>query len=362
VTPPAHVEVAPPGSLPYRITIGAGLAARIEAPLAEAGTGRHLAIVSSPRVWQAVRERLSGTLTSGEPILMPDGERHKHLTAVSRIYDGLLQARVDRATTVVAVGGGVVGDTAGFAAATFLRGLALVHVPTTLLAQVDSAIGGKVGVNHAKGKNLIGAFHQPRAVVVDPLLLGTLARREFRAGLYEVIKYGVIASPALFERVGARLEAVFEREPSALEPILAECCAIKAGVVQRDEREQGERRTLNFGHTAGHALEAMTRYQRFLHGEAVGLGMMAATALATARGALPRDAHEALVHLITQLGPLPPVADLAADEAVAMMRRDKKVLGGRLHFVLPVAIGRTEVVDDVTEGELTRALRRIGLK
>lgn len=356
------MEVAPPGAHPYRITIGAGLAARLDTLLAEARITGRLAVVSTPPIWRAVRHGLADVLTAHEPVLMPDGERHKHLASVSRLYDGFVAAHVDRATTVVAVGGGVLGDTAGFAAATFLRGLALVHVPTTLLAQVDSAIGGKVGVNHPLGKNLVGAFHQPRAVIIDPLLLATLARREFRAGLYEVVKYGLIASPSLFERLGRDLDPVFERDPGTLVPIVAECCAIKAGIVQRDEREHGERRTLNLGHTAGHALEAMTRYQRFLHGEAVGYGMLAATALAVARGALAPDVHDALGRVLAQFGPLPPVGDLSASDAVEAMRRDKKVVGGRLHFVLPVAIGRTEVVDDVSERELADALRTIGLR
>lgn len=356
------MEVAPPGARAYRVTIGAGLAARLDELLAEAHLAGPVVVVSTPPIWRAVHSGLAGLLTAREPVLMPDGEPNKHLASVARLYDGLVAAHVDRGTTVVAVGGGVVGDTAGFAAATFLRGLPLVHVPTTLLAQVDSAVGGKVGVNHPLGKNLVGAFHQPRAVVVDPLLLGTLARREFRAGLYEVVKYGLIASPSLFERMGRDLEPVFDRDPATLVPIIAECCAIKAGIVQRDEREHGERRTLNLGHTAGHALEAMTHYQRFLHGEAVGYGMMAATALAAARGALGREVHEALGRVLAQLGPLPPVGDLSAEEAVDAMRRDKKVVGGRLHFVLPVAIGRTEVVDDVSERELAAALRTLGLK
>jgi 3-dehydroquinate synthase len=297
-----------------------------------------------------------------DPVLMPDGERHKHLATVSRVYDGLLKANADRGTVVVAIGGGVVGDTAGFAAATFLRGLSLVHVPTTLLAQVDSAIGGKVGVNHPLGKNLIGAFYQPRAVVIDPRSLHSLPRREFRAGLYEVIKYGIIASAGLFERVRTSLPAVFGRSEAALVPIIAECCAIKAGVVERDEREQGERRHLNFGHTIGHALEAVTSYRRFRHGEAVGYGMLAAARLALARRALSRTAHEALQELITALGPMPPVGDLSATEALAAVRRDKKVVRGTLHFVLPTGIGRVEIVNDVSERELVTAMRGLGLK
>ena len=203
----------------------------------------------------------------------------------------------------------MVGDVAGFAAATFLRGVPVVQVPTTLLAQVDSAIGGKVGVNHALGKNLIGAFHQPLAVAVDPELLSTLPRREFRAGLYEVVKYGVIASRPLFDRLTSSLPSIFKREPSLLADIIEESCRIKAEVVSADEREAGPRRALNFGHTIGHALEAITKYKRFRHGEAVAYGMLAAAALATARGALSTSDRDALRELITRMGPLPAVAD-----------------------------------------------------
>jgi 3-dehydroquinate synthase len=362
VTTPVHVAVAPPGAHAYRITVGAGLSARLEELLAEAHLGGPRATVSSTPVWRAVRDAIGGAIGTSEPILIPDGERAKTLATVSRIYDALLRAQADRSTAIVAVGGGVVGDVAGFAAATFMRGVPIVHVPTTLLAQVDSAVGGKVGVNHPLGKNLIGAFHQPRAVVVDPSLLGTLARREFRSGLYEVIKYGMIASPGLFDRLAHGVDALFDRDPSVLVPVIAECCAIKAGVVQRDEREQGERRTLNFGHTIGHALEAITGYRVFRHGEAVAYGMLGAAALAVRRGVLAPDVGDALANLVAQLGPLPPVGDLSATAAVEAIRRDKKVVRGALHFVMPVAIGRTEIVNDVTEREILAAVQELGLR
>jgi 3-dehydroquinate synthase len=256
----------------------------------------------------------------------------------------------------------VTGDVAGFAAATYLRGIPVVQVPTTLLAQVDSAVGGKVGVNHPLGKNLIGAFHPPATVVIDPELLATLPRREFRAGLYEVVKYGVIASRPLFDRTSQTLAALFARDVSALLPIVAESCRIKAAIVEQDERESGLRRTLNFGHTAGHALEAVTKYRRFRHGEAVAYGMLAASALAAARGVFPEADRTALAAQITQMGPLPAVADLSAAEVVEATKRDKKVIAGRLHFVLPTAIGSTTIVSDITLEELTRALVGIGLK
>ncbi len=300
-------------------------------------------------------------MADDEPVLLPDGERHKQLTTVSRIYDALIRAGADRATTILAVGGGVVGDIAGFAAATYLRGVPVVHVPTTLLAQVDSAIGGKVGVNHPLGKNLIGAFHQPSAVIVDPAFLATLPRREFRAGLYEVVKYGMIASRPLFDRIRDQLALLFARNDDVLTPTIAECCQIKASIVQADERESGPRRALNFGHTIAHALEAATRYRRFRHGEAVAYGMLAAAEVAVARGVLPADDRRALAALIAQMGPLPPVSDLDPSQVLEAVARDKKVVAGRLHFVLPTAIGATTTANDVSIEELSRALGAVRL-
>lgn len=345
----------------YTIEIATGSSTRLRAALDAAGVPARRFIVSSQTVWRFHGEQLQGA-TPEEPILIPDGERFKHLATVGRIYDALIRANADRASAIIAIGGGVTGDVAGFAAATYLRGIPIVQVPTTLLAQVDSAVGGKVGVNHAMGKNLIGAFHPPAAVIVDPSLLSTLPRREFRAGLYEVVKYGVIASRELFDRTANNLTALFAREPSALLPVVAESCRIKARIVEQDERESGIRRTLNFGHTAGHALEAVTKYRRFRHGEAVAYGMLAAAALATARKVFPSADRDALVAHVTQMGPLPAVSDLSAAEVVEATRRDKKVIAGRLHFVLPTAIGSTTTVADVTPEELTQALLAIGLK
>jgi len=345
----------------YQIEIATGISNRLPALLESARAPARRFLISSPPIWKLHGERFQ-TLTSEPPILIPDGERHKRVATVGRIYDALVRAAADRATTIVAVGGGVVGDTAGFAAATFLRGVPLVQVPTTLLAQVDSAIGGKVGVNHPLGKNLIGAFHQPLAVAIDPDLLATLPRREFRAGLYEVVKYGMIASRGLFDRLTSDLAAVFKREPALLADVIGESCRIKAAVVSADERESGPRRALNFGHTMGHALESLTQYKRFRHGEAVAYGMLAACELAVARGALDPSARDALRELITRMGPLPAVADLSAAEAVEAAGRDKKIVGGTLHFVLPTAIGTTTTVTDVTSEELLRATEAIGLK
>jgi 3-dehydroquinate synthase len=350
------------GTRPYTVTIGENVASNLASILTDAGVGSQRIVVSSPTVWKLHGLTVADALPGAKAILVPDGERHKHLLTVQRIYDGLIKAGVDRAAAIVAVGGGVIGDVAGFAAATYLRGITLAHVPTTLLAQVDSAIGGKVGVNHALGKNLIGAVYPPVTVVVDPSFLATLPRREFRAGLYEVVKYGMIASPALFHRIANELPAIFARDPSVLTPVIAESCRIKGRVVEEDERESGPRRILNFGHTAGHALEAVTRYRRFRHGEAVAYGMLVAAEIATAREALPGPDRDALARLIMQMGPLPPIADLSLSLTLDAMARDKKVVAGTLHFVLPTAIGRTAIVTDVGEEEIARALKKVGMR
>lgn len=358
---PIRIEVTTP-SRRYPVTIGDGLLDVLARTLDEVHAPARRFVVSSPLVWRLHGARIARALPGTEPILVSDGERFKHLATVSRIYDALVRANADRASTIVTFGGGVIGDMAGFAAATYLRGVALVHVPTTLLAQVDSAIGGKVGVNHATGKNLIGAFHQPHAVVVDPSVLGTLPRREFRAGLYEVVKYGMTSSAALFDRIVRDQKAIFARDPEALTPVIAESCRTKAGIVSADEREAGLRRVLNFGHTAGHALEAVTKYRRFRHGEAVAYGMLVAAELGVARGALAEADRKALASLIASLGPLPPIADVTTGQILETMQHDKKVVAGTLHFVLPTAIGATAIVDDVTPKEMKAALVKAGFR
>jgi 3-dehydroquinate synthase len=357
---PIRLDVATP-SRRYTITLGDGVLGRLSRLLDEAGAPARRFLVSNPLVWRLHGSKLAG-LKIGDRILLPDGERYKQLPTVARVYDALIKGNADRATTLITFGGGVLGDMAGFAAATYLRGIALVHVPTTLLAQVDSAIGGKVGVNHALGKNLIGAFHQPHAVIVDPSVLGTLPRREFRAGLYEVVKYGMTSSPGLFDRIARELTAIFARSPQVLIDVISESCRIKAAVVAADEKEAGPRRILNFGHTAGHALEAVTKYRRFRHGEAVAYGMLVAADLSVQRGALAERDRKALADLIASLGPLPPIADVSSAQMLAVVKRDKKVVAGTLHFVLPTAIGATAIVDDVTDKEMKAALKRVGFR
>jgi 3-dehydroquinate synthase len=344
----------------YPIRIGRGLASSLGRALSAVAPGERAVIVSSPRVWGHLGAAVGAGLPGAPVVLVADGERAKHLRTVTKVHDALLDARVDRRTVVVIVGGGVLGDLAGFAAASFLRGLRVVQVPTTVVAQVDSAIGGKVGVNHARGKNLIGAFHPPIAVLIDPDALATLPRRELRAGLYEVIKYGVIADRRLFTRLERDLDRIGAGDPEALLPIVVASARIKAHVVSVDEHETGLRRILNLGHTLGHALEAVTHYRRFKHGEAVGWGMLAAVAIARARGAMTAADADRVAALIERVGPRPPIADLSAAACVAATARDKKVLAGTLHFVLPTGLGRTQIVTDVTAAALTRALRSLG--
>jgi 3-dehydroquinate synthase len=345
----------------YTIHVEPGVRTRLGAVLDAAGWHGGRVAVSSPRVWAAQGRAIGGIGRGSSRLLVPDGEPAKTLHTVQRVYDGLLAARADRGAVVVAIGGGVLGDLVGFAAATYLRGVALVQVPTTLMAQVDSAIGGKVGVNHPDGKNLIGAFHPPRLVVVDPEALATLPRREFRAGLYEVIKYGVIASEPLLSLLETRLDEVLSQRGDALAEVVATCCGIKAGIVSTDERESGPRRVLNFGHTVGHALEAASGYSRLRHGEAVALGMRAALAIGVARGVTPPDLAERVGALITRLGPLPSVAGLRTGEVLAAIGRDKKVVDGTLHFVAATGAGATTMLTDVPPRQLREVVRSLGV-
>ncbi len=357
---PVRIEV-PSVHGTYRVLVGAGLTQRAAEWLPAKADGVAV-VVSCPPVWRALG-RSARAVAGGRPaVMIPDGERAKTLATVARLYEAFVRRKLDRAGTVIALGGGVVGDVAGFAAATFLRGVGLIQVPTTLLSQVDSAIGGKVGVNLVAGKNLVGAFHPPRLVVCDPRVLTSLPRREFRAGVYEVIKYGVIASGALFDRVAQALDRLMDQDAAELAHVIAECCRIKASVVSEDEHEAGPRRVLNFGHTVGHALEAMTGYRRFRHGEAVAYGMLAAARLSVLRGLLQPADEARLQAVIARLGPRPSVTDLRASQALALIGQDKKVARGRLHVVLARGLGATQIVADVTPTELSAAMRAIGMR
>lgn len=346
----------------YPVIIGSDAIHTLGRELDALKLGPRRILVSSQRVWEFHGPLFRKIGAERTPILVEDGERYKNLNTVARVLDALVKIKADRSTTIIAVGGGVIGDLVGFSAATYLRGIPIVHVPTTLLAQVDSAIGGKTGVNHPLGKNLIGSFHAPSLVVADPIVLQTLPRREFRAGLYEVLKYGVIREPELLDRIHNSVTAIFHRDGAAVAPLVSASCRIKAEVVSADERESGLRRILNFGHTVGHALEAVTKYKQFRHGEAIGYGMLAALHIGVARGITPKPLLEEVETLITQLGPLPPVAGLSAKEVVAAIGRDKKIVEGTLHFVAASERGKTVELTDVSEKEIKAAARKIGLR
>ena len=296
-----------------------------------------------------------------EATTIPPGEGQKSLAGVSALYDRLADVRADRKTLVVAVGGGVVGDLAGFAAATFNRGLALFMVPTTLLSMVDSSVGGKVGINHARGKNLIGSFHQPAGVWIDPAFLDTLPDREYRSGLGEVVKYGVILDPEFFAYLESHAAAILARDPDAVAHLVARSCRLKADVVERDERELiGLRAVLNYGHTFAHAFETVAGYGTWLHGEAVSAGMACAALLANRMGLISADVVERQRRLLQAFGL--PVRIPGAWDAVVMidvMRSDKKAEGGRMRFVLPVRLGEVRLFDDVTAEQVVEVLEAV---
>jgi 3-dehydroquinate synthase len=345
--------------------------ARIEAGLlARAGT--HIAALVPPgtrvfvvtdrvvrRKWGAVLERsLAKAKLRAVFFEVPAGERSKSMATVEGLAAKLLAAGADRGAVLVAFGGGVVGDLTGFLASIYMRGVRVVQVPTTLLAQVDAAIGGKTGVNLAAGKNLLGTFHQPLAVLIDPTVLRTLPAREFRAGLFEALKCGVIARPAIFRFMETERERILRRDARALEWLIAETVAVKARVVSKDEREAGLRRILNFGHTIGHALEAETKYRHYLHGEAVAWGMVAATMLAVALEKADAETAERIIVAVLAYSPLPRVT-ARPERVVERLVHDKKARGGVPHFVLPVSIGRVEITSDVPRALVLLALQEV---
>jgi 3-dehydroquinate synthase len=282
---------------------------------------------------------------------VPAGEESKSAGELARLYDALYELAADRATAVVAVGGGVIGDLAGFAAATYNRGLPLLMVPTSLLAMVDSSVGGKTGINHPRGKNLIGAFHQPAGVWIDLACLDSLPEREFRSGLAEVVKYGVILDGGFFEYLEARSAAILARGPAELEQVVARCCRLKADVVEKDEREEtGLRAILNYGHTFAHAFEAVGGYGSWLHGEAVAAGMACAARLAWKLGRVGPELEKRQNSLLERFSlPTSPRAGWSTEDLVATMKRDKKAAAGKMRFILPSRIGAVALVDDVPE-------------
>jgi 3-dehydroquinate synthase len=352
------------GERRYTVSVGHGLARALPEALA-ALRGRRTVVVASRRVLALhgrALERPLRALGAVATLALPDGERYKNAATIGTIHDALVEARLGRDGLVLALGGGVVGDMAGFAAATYMRGVDWVGVPTTLLAMVDSSVGGKTGINHPRGKNLIGAFHQPRAVVIDPSFLETLPVRELRAGAHEVLKCAVLADAALFDALERAPAGVRGWDADTFERSIATAVRVKAEVVAGDEKEGGWRRVLNLGHTIGHALEAVTRYRRFVHGEAVGWGLVGAAAIARDRGLMLPATFERVAAGVDRLGPRPRVSDLDARAVLEAVSHDKKARKGRVPFVLPTAIGRVEIHDDVTAAEIRKALRAMAVR
>ncbi|MEI6341022.1 MAG: 3-dehydroquinate synthase [Verrucomicrobiota bacterium] len=349
------------GERSYKILVGGSLLDRLGRECARLGMGRRCAVITDSNVGPLHGARAMESLRAAgfDPVLVtiPAGERSKRWQVVARCHDELAQARLERRSFVVALGGGVVGDLAGFVAATYLRGVAFVQVPTTLLAQVDSSVGGKVGINLKAGKNLVGAFHQPRLVLCDLDALGTLPAREFQSGIAEVIKYGVIADAAMFRRLERGMPRLLARDAAELAWVVARSCAVKAWVVGQDETESGLRAILNFGHTVGHALEAISAYGKWLHGEAISVGQVVASQLSVATQGMPQADADRVRALLERAG-LPVETRLAKAQATrlaAAMQLDKKVVGGEVRFVLARRIG------EVTWGQAVPIDRVLGL-
>lgn len=351
-----HVEL---GERSYPVYIGRDLLADAKL-LASHVPGSQVVIVSNEIVAPLYMERVRAALgarTRITEVILEDGEQFKTLSTLSEIFDQVMAAGHNRSTTFIALGGGVVGDMTGFAAACYQRGVNFVQVPTTLLAQVDSSVGGKTAVNHPLGKNMIGAFYQPQAVLIDTNTLQTLPSREFSAGLAEVIKYGLICDEPFYRWLQQHMPKLLAREEAALAEAIERSCANKALVVSADEREGGVRAILNLGHTFGHAIETAQGYGQWLHGEAVAVGMLLALELSARRGLVSADEVTGLRDLLTLAGlPVEPPADMSAAAFLELMGRDKKVVDGRLRLVLLEAIGKACIVDDAEEQELVDLL------
>ena len=352
-----RIDVSLPGERSYPILLGDGLLGTPD--LLEPYLGNQALVVTNAAVAGLYLPQLRRSLVSVDHVdivEIGDGETFKTLDTYAAILDALIDGRHNRSTTVVALGGGVVGDVAGFAAATYQRGVGLVQIPTTLLALVDSSVGGKTAVNHPAGKNLIGAFYQPRAVIADVGLVATLPEREFRAGLAEVIKYGIIADATFFGWLESHMDDLLNRDPASLVHAIRRSCEIKARVVADDEREQGRRVILNFGHTFGHAIEAVTAYERFLHGEAVATGMVMAMDLSARLGRSNDQDVKRVRRLIERSGLCAEALDIDAEAMLDAMDMDKKVMNGRLRLIVCDGIGAVSVVSDVPEQSLRRAI------
>ncbi|BAZ82635.1 3-dehydroquinate synthase [Sphaerospermopsis kisseleviana CS-549] len=350
----------------YEITVAPGSLDQLGEQMTGLKLGKKVLLVSNPMIFKHYGERAIASLkNAGFDVVhynLPPGERYKTLNSIQKIYDVALEHRLERSSTMVALGGGVVGDMTGFAAATWLRGINVVQVPTSLLAMVDSSVGGKTGVNHPQGKNLIGAFHQPSLVLIDPEVLKTLPAAEFRAGMAEVIKYGVIWDAELFTQLEAskHLDQLRYVKSDLINYILTHSCQAKADVVSQDEKESGLRAILNYGHTIGHAVESLTNYRLLKHGEAVGIGMIAAGEIAVKLGLWQKADTERQNALIKKAGlptKLPAGLDIAA--IIDALQLDKKVKSGKVRFVLPTQIGAVKVTDEVPTDTIRQVLEEM---
>jgi 3-dehydroquinate synthase len=343
----------------YPVIVGRALFSEIPRRMGLGKSPRRVFVLTSPEIWSLWGRQLLAALPDASAptaLFLPAGERYKRMVQVERLATEMAGAGADRSSLLIAFGGGIVGDVGGFLAAIYMRGIDYVQVPTTLLAQVDSSVGGKTGVNLTAGKNLVGSFHHPRAVFADIDVLQTLPERELRAGLFESVKAGIIRDAVLFRFMEQNAEAILRREPEALERVISASIRMKAGVVAIDERESGLRMILNYGHTLGHAIEAATGYRRLLHGEAIAWGMLAALRIALERGTVAEGQAQRMDATIAAYGPLPPFRT-TIDKLLDAAGRDKKNRAGKRRFVLPKGIGNAVVVEDVTGAEMEAAVR-----
>lgn len=347
----------------YEIAIASNSLGQLGSKMQQLNLGKKVLVVSNPEIFETFGHTcLQSLQTAGFETfthLIPAGEEHKHLQSIQQIYDTAFTNHLERSSTFVALGGGVIGDMTGFGAATWLRGVNFVQVPTSLLAIVDASVGGKTGVNHPQGKNLIGAFYQPKLVVIDPAVLKTLPTREFRAGMAEVIKYGVIWPGDLFTKLehAEKLASLEQISDELLETIITCSCQAKADVVGQDEKEAGIRAILNYGHTIGHAVESLTNYKQFVHGEAVAIGMVAAGKIALEMGLWSEPEAQRQNDLIAKAGlPIDIPSEVSVDDILEVIKSDKKVKAGIVRFILPTAIGKVTIADQVTPEIIKKAL------
>jgi len=351
----------PLGDRSYQLVIGRDIRRELAGRLDFLGDGAKVAVVTSPelrRVYgdEAV-ERLSKAGFQAWVAEIPDGPGHKTLATASLLYDQFVERRMERGSLAIALGGGAIGDVVGFVSATYMRGISYVQMPTTLIAQVDASIGGMVSIDHSKGKNLIGVFYQPKLVLIDVAMLDSLPDRQLRAGIAEILRYAVIAAPHLFETLEIRMEAILSRDPQVLTALIVDSCAIKAHLIGQDETGRGVRATLYYGHTFGHAIEAVTGYGRLSHGEAAAIGMVCAAEMARERGMIGSEFCDRQRGILQAAGLATSCpGDVDAGEIVDAMALDENVVGGRIRFIVPTGVGATEIRYDFSSDEAERAI------